>query len=285
VYRIFLTFIFLFFLLGCREPLMEVKENIFSAQDNTKTENEFNCTIEAITDWVLTNRFNKKSERILPGYVQIIYNDSTFMDLDGVEGMLDFGAPGNSKPFGMLCSDGKYRSGRIRFKLNQHFEIPGAKLELFCEAQDSFCSGSGDEMNSMTGLIIINNPDGMSILLSTENLLFKDSQGFKTNWSCKRKLTLVKDAGQGVWGDIYSMEGIASGTNRENEMYEVTIETPLIKKMELGCSKTFVTGSLSIKNLGSEKIILVDYDPFNDGRCDRIAEAEINGKKTIYKID
>lgn len=283
--RIFLTFITTFYLLGCREPLTEVKENIFSAQDNSKVENEFNSTVEAITDWVVTSKFNKKAERILPGNVKIEFDDSTFTDLDGIEGTLDFGSPGDSKPYGMLCSDGKYRSGKIKFKLNHMLEIPGSKLELLCNAEDSFGSGSGDEMNSITGLMVLENPDGMSLMLSTDKLLFKDSDGFTTEWSCKRKLSILKDAGQGIWGDEYALEGVSSGTNRENEKYEVIIESPLIKKMESGCSKTFVKGTLSIKNLSSDKLIRVDYDPFKDERCDRIAEAEINGKKTIYKVD
>lgn len=270
---------------NCTDPVTELKENIFSAQDNALVENEYNSTIEAMTDWVANTKFYKKGDRIIPGNVQILFKDSSFLDLDGVEGTIDFGAKGKTKPYGLLCSDGKYRAGRIHFTLNKPVELPGSVFQLTIEKSDSFYSGSGDKMNLLSGILSVENRDGLSLLIKADKLKLSGGDNKTMEWNCNRIIRMIKDAGKGVWGDIYSLEGTANGTNRMGEKFEVTIEQPLIKKMEDGCSKTFVKGILSIKNSTSDKTIRVDYDPNQDEACDNLIEAEINEKKTIFRVD
>lgn len=270
---------------NCTDPVTELKENIFSAQDNALVENEYNSTIEAMTDWVANTKFYKKGDRIIPGNVQIVFKDSSFLDLDGVEGTIDFGAKGKTKPYGLLCSDEKYRAGKIHFTLNKPLELLGSVFQLTIEKSDSFYSGSGDKMNLLSGILSVENRDGLSLLIKADKLKLSGGDNKTMEWNCNRIIRMIKDAGKGVWGDIYSLEGTANGTNRMGEKFEVTIEQPLIKKMEDGCSKTFVKGILSIKNSTSDKTIRVDYDPNQDEACDNLIEAEINGKKTIFNLN
>lgn len=273
------------FLSNCSDPVTELKENIFSAQDNALAENEYNSTIEAMTDWVANTKFYKKGDRIIPGNAVINFKDSSFLDLDGVEGTIDFGAKGKTKPYGLLCSDGKYRAGKIHFSLNKPVELPGSIFQLTIEKSDSFYSGSGDKMNLLTGKISVENANGLSLIIKADKLKLTDAESKTMEWSCNRTIRMIKDAGKGVWGDIYSLEGTANGTNRSGEKFEVTIQEPLIKKMEMDCSKTFVKGTLSIKNIASDKNIRVDYDPNRDEACDNLLEAEINGKKTVFRLE
>jgi len=272
-------------MMNCNKTLTELKENVFSAEDNALAENECNSTIEAMSDWVANTKLYKKAGGILPGSVTIFFIDSTFKDMDGIEGVIDFGFRGNAKPYGLLCSDGKYRSGKIRFFLSKPIEVPGSFFQLTCEQKDSFYTGSGNEMTWLSGIISIENLDGMSLILKTDSLNVVDNFRNKISWSCNRTIRLIKDAGKGIWGDIYSVEGAAKGMNRDGEKFDVNIDEPLIKKMELNCSKTFIIGKLSIKNDVANKTILVNYDPYNNEACDNTAEAEINGKKTLFKVD
>lgn len=284
VRKIFILFITTLFLSNCEDPITQVKENIFSAQDNALVENEVNSTIEAMTDWVANVKFYKKTNQIIPAGAIIIFKDSTFNDFDGIEGTIDFGPKGLTKPYGLLCSDGKYRAGKIHFTLNQPVEFPGSVFQMTMESAGKFYSGTGDEMNLLSGILSVENKDGFSLLVKAVKLILNEEEGKSVEWNCSRTIRMVKDAGKGVWGDVYSLEGTANGINRNGEEFEVSIDQPLIKKMEDGCSKTFVKGILSIKNTAANKIIRVDYDPNKDEACDNIAEADINGKKTIFKI-
>lgn len=282
IFTILLTCIFL---INCSDPITELKENIFPAQDNAQAENEYSSTIEAMTDWIANTKFYKKSERIVPANAIVSLNDSSFSDFDGVDGYIDFGMKGSAKPFGLLCSDGKYRAGKIHFYLNKPFELPGSIFEIKIEKKDSFYSGSGDKMNLLSGTFSVENSDGISLNIKADKLIMVYTDGNTIQWNCNRIIRLIKDAGKGVWGDIYSIEGTAHGTCRNGEVFNATIEQPLIKKMEPGCSKTFIKGILSIKNTSTDKSIRVNYDPKNDEACDNIIEADINGKKSVFKID
>ncbi len=285
VRKLFFIFLTSFFLSDCTDPITELKENIFSAQDNALVENECNSTIEAMTDWVGKTKFYKKGDRIIPGNASINFTDSSFLDLDGIEGTIDFGIKGSSEPYGLLCSDGKYRAGRINFYLNKPPELPGSIFELIIEKNDSFYTGSGNKMNLISGKLTLENADGLSLIIKADKLILIDNEAKSIEWSCNRTIRIIKDAGKGIWGDIYSMEGTATGKSRNGEIFEVIIQEPLIKKMETDCSKTFVKGMLTIKNSVSDKNILVNYDPNNDGACDNLIEADINGRKTIFRLD
>ena len=283
VRKLFILFIITGFIHACKDDVVEVKENVFSARDHSLVENEFNSTVEAMSDWIGNAKFYKKGETIIPENVKVSFLDSTFKDMDGVEGTLDFGVPGTTKPYGLLCSDGKYRSGKIHFKCNQPLNIPGGELFLVMNEADSFSSGPGDEIYKIKGVFRIHNPDGLHLRLQTDNLLLENKTG-TIEWSCDRTLKLVKDAGQGIWGDIYSIEGTSSGVDRHGEAYSVEITEALIKKMEVGCSRTFIKGRLTIRNHSTNKDTHINYDPENNSACDQLIEAEINGKKTLFLL-
>ncbi|MBO6517638.1 MAG: hypothetical protein JJ975_13920, partial [Bacteroidia bacterium] len=104
-------------------------------------------------------------------------------------------------------------------------------------------------------------------------------------WSSDRVITQLEDAGEGIWGDTYMVSGDASGVNREGDSFNVVIDEPLIKVMEKGCAKTFISGILTVSATNSSKVISIDYDPFKNRDCDYFAEAIINGRKTIFKVE
>jgi hypothetical protein len=72
--------------------------------------------------------------------------------------------------------------------------------------------------------------------------------------------------------------------NRKGESFTVKVDVPLVKKVELGCARTFVKGKITLTNTSSGKTILIDYDPYNDQKCDLIAKATINGKEYFYTV-
>jgi hypothetical protein len=103
-------------------------------------------------------------------------------------------------------------------------------------------------------------------------------------WQSTRKIKKLLDNGPGLLGDQFQIEGSASGINRNNENFTVNIDVPLLKKVEMGCARTFVKGKITLTNVSSGKTILIDYDPYNNQACDLVAKATINNKEYFYMV-
>jgi hypothetical protein len=58
---------------------------------------------------------------------------------------------------------------------------------------------------------------------------------------------------------------------------------PLLKKLELGCASTFISGVVTIEN-ETGGILILDYDPYNDQACDKVARVTINGLSKIIFV-
>jgi hypothetical protein len=96
-----------------------------------------------------------------------------------------------------------------------------------------------------------------------------------------RTITKTLDPDAGILGDEFTITGNASGINRNGENFTVTIDVPLLKKVAMGCARTFVVGKITLKNDSSGKTIMIDYDPFNNQACDLTAKATINNKEYL----
>ncbi|MFT4523451.1 MAG: hypothetical protein ACI8ZN_002404 [Bacteroidia bacterium] len=264
--------------------LVEVKDTITSAEDHARSENQFYSAFDLVYDVVSTDAKLKKSETtILPSDASVSYVDSVFTDGNGVEIIVDFGALQQSKPQGSLCLDNIYRAGKLIISANLPFTHPDAQITVQMRNDDPFYCGNGSEMAQLTGTIIVRHSGFNALSLAYQNCTLH-VENTTHHWESERIIRLVFDNGPGIWGDVYEVTGSASGVNRNGEAYTVSIIDPLVKKMETGCAKTFVTGKVIVSATGSNQIISVDYDPFQNGICDDQAVAEINGKKTVFKV-
>jgi len=274
----------LFALTNCGDELPVVKENIFSAEDNTLAETHFFATFEAAYDVITTDdRFGKTRTTIIPSDATIEFIDSSFDDGDGVEVIVDFGELLKTEPRGKLCQDGRYRAGKMLIHVNQSVQSAEFRATVTMCDEDQFYSGNGVDMAQLTGTTVISLV-GISIrvLIKDARIIYEDNE---IHWSSDRIITQLKSAGEGIWGDTYAVTGSASGVNREGDSFEVAINEPLIKVMEKGCSRTFLEGQLTVTANNSSKVIYIDYDPYKNRDCDLYAEAVINGKKLIFKVN
>lgn len=247
-------------------------------------ETQFFATFEAAYDVIATDsRFKKTETSIIPSNTSIIFLDSTFDDGDPVDVMVDFGGLGNDVPHGTLCQDGRYRAGKMYISLNQSIESAEFRATVTTTAEDSFYCGNGEEMVQLIGKMIISLAGPSAIKISVSNATLIDGEN-ESQWKSERIITQIEDGGDGIWGDTYSVSGSASGVNREGEAFNVTIDKPLIKRMEKGCAKTFVEGVLTVSSAENSQKISIDYDPYKNQACDLFAEANLNGRKTIFKI-
>lgn len=274
----------LFVLTNCSDDIPEVKDNIYSAEDNSHAETQFYATFDAAFDIIATDKKFRKSETtIIPSTAKIDFLDTSFADGDGVEMTIDFGKLGEEEPRGILCQDGRYRAGKMHIKLNQSLLSSEFRATVTLSEEDEFYSGNGVDMAQLIGKTHISLAGISGIRVSVKDAIIRYEDN-EVEWNSERIVTQIVDGSDGIWGDTYSVVGEASGVNRDGESFTVTIDEPLIKVVEKGCAKTFVSGVLTVSATNSSQVISIDYDPYKNGDCDQYAEASINGKKSIFKV-
>lgn len=258
----------------------EVRETIDSAEDNALAEGEFISMYDVVDDFVSTNM---TATNILPSGTIILLHDTSFTDGDGIEFSIYFGELDTTYPLGALCNDGRYRAGYLRVRVTQPFSSVGSVIKIEANHDECFYTGNGEDMFKVECEITATRTELNKISLEVDDgVLLGDD--YEILWEAERQIEVVDDVGPGFWGDTYEITGAGSGVNRKGEYYEVTIQEPLVKLMEQGCANTFKDGVLDVVVKASGKKITVDYDPYSDQACDKVAQAEINGKRTIFKV-
>jgi len=269
---------------NCTEQLPEVKENIFSAQDNSQAETHFFATFDAAYDVIATDKkFRKLETTIIPSNTAIKFLDSSFADGNGVSVVVDFGGLGSEEPKGTLCQDGRYRAGKMRIHVNQSIQSAEFRAVVTITAEDSFYSGNGTDMVQLIGKTTITLTGIAGIRVRVTDALVIDGDK-EYSWESDRTIVQTKDNGDGIWGDEYIVTGKSSGINREGDAFTVKIDEPLIKRMETGCANTFISGIVTVSATEGSQVVSINYDPFDNQACDHYAEANLNGKKTIFKV-
>ncbi len=78
-----------------------------------------------------------------------------------------------------------------------------------------------------------------------------------------------------MWSDdLYSITGTASGTSAAGENFTVTITSPLIRNMAIGCRRHFTQGTVEVTP-GTRPVRSID---FGSGACDDVAIVTINNR-------
>ena len=273
-----------FFLASCSDKPNELKESITSAEDNAMVETQLSSVFDILDDVASSDpKMKKTAGTILPSGALLVYTDSVFTDGDGLEFYIDFGPKGSLAPFGLLCQDGRYRSGILRATLTAPYSSIGAILTLNIADADAYHSGDGIDMYQIIGTSVISRTEINKLTIAMTDMKVKDGLNTVT-WTSNKEIVRTFDAGPGVWKDHFEITGSGSGINRNGEAFTVTIDKPLLKKVETGCAKTFVSGIITLQVTSTGKKIIVNYDPYGNGACDNLAEADINGKKTLFRV-
>lgn len=269
---------------SCGEAIEELKESITSAEDYALAETQLSGIFDVVDDVSSSDgRLGKTSGTLLPSGAVLVFTDSLWDDGDGKEFYIDFGPKGSLAPFGLLCQDGKYRAGKLNMKLSKPYTQIGAELDIMLTAGDSFFSGNGTDMYQIVGNKRITRTAENILDIQVQNMEIHD-MGSVIRWNSNGQIVRTVDAGPGIWMDQFEITGGGNGQNRNGEDFTVTIDEALLKKIESGCAKTFIKGVITLNVTGSGKKIMVDYDPYDNGACDNLAEADINGKKTIFRV-
>ncbi len=269
---------------GCKkDDKKATAETVVSAEDNSTAESEFTSMFDVGDDFASTDS-KRGANTILPNGAIVNFSDSDYNDGDGVECTIDFGPVKTSIPKGILCQDGRYRSGVLHISATKRYFLDGAVVSIWATDNDGYYAGNdGVNLTRVSGSITLTRLTQMSLKIDVDNAKATNDKGTVT-WESSRTITKTVEAPGGIIGDQFTIEGNASGVNRNGEKFTVTIDVPLLKKVEAGCARTFVVGKITLTNLSSGKDIKIDYDPFNNMACDLTAKATINNKEYFYTV-
>lgn len=253
----------LFIAPGCRDnPVDEAAESVQSAQDNAMAEGEFADVFEYVDDEAMSSTVFGKAAvgSELRPQCAVVTADTTTRTMT-----IDFGDEN------CLCKDGLYRRGKIIAQFTGQYRQVGSTVSVTLE--DYYVQDK-----QVTGTKTITRTGEASWSVSVVNAGISGPGGRSASWSSERNVT--RTAGNDTrtpWDDVYEYTGSASGTNENGTGYTAVITEPLVKRVEAGCLKTFVDGTLTIANDDGGSMTL-DYDPVGGAPCDKTAQVTINGK-------
>ncbi len=269
---------------ACQKDGNETTETIVSAEDNSTIESEFTSMFDVADDFSSNDHRTRAGNTILPSGAVVTFQDSSYSDGDGVECTIDFGPVKNTVPKGMLCQDGRFRAGVIHISSTKRYFLDSAQVSVYTTDADNFFAGNdGVNLTKLTGNITLTRLSTASLKIDVTNAKAVNDKG-SVAWQSSRIITKTVDAGPGLIGDQFTISGDASGVNRNGESFTVNIDVPLLKKIEMGCARTFIVGKITLTNVSTGKAIKIDYDPLNDQACDLKAKATINNKEFFFFV-
>jgi len=256
----------------------EDRDNITSAEDFAASETEAAGLFDMSDD----ENENNLQATIVPAGAAFKWIDST-STIKVYE--LDFGPLGSTVPKGKLCGDGRYRAGKVRISFSTPYKAVGAVATVTTTSTDAFYSGDGNSMTQIITDIAIKRTANYAfeITVNSSELIFSDGK----TATHKGVRNVIKISGQttpGIWGDEYEVTGSGSGVNREGDAYTWNVTTPLLKRLQTGCARTFVKGVISVKNTDAGRSLDVDFDPYNNAACDRTAKAIIGNRSIMFTV-
>jgi preprotein translocase subunit SecG len=290
---LFITFLALglFFTTSCRkkEDVKQTLESIQAAEDNGMVESEFDNAKDAsdaeagATPGVKRTTGIRRVIWVLPqdsAKTSVVVSDSgTYKKIE-----VNFG----NDP--VVCNDGKYRKGTIIYRVDTAFyKTTNAKASM--TLLNYFAGFDKNNLTQFTGKRELTNngknTSGQPYFTLTVTGASAITGSKTITWTSTRVIT--RTAGYttplNIWDDEYSVTGTASGVNRNGEAFTVNITTPLYKKIKLGCASTFVTGVWELTMTSSSKKMILNYDAYNDGACDKVAKVTINGNDRIITVN
>jgi hypothetical protein len=266
------------------KSVRDAKDNITSAVDFANAETEFSGAFDVTDDINQSDgKIKKGSGYILPSGAIFTWVDSV-MDADGIKYDLDFGPLGSSVPYGLLCRDGKYRAGKLHIAVSKPYLSIGAAVTVTAGAGDEYHSGTGITMTKIEGVLSITRSavETLDISISGGKVTFN---GKTATFQGSKSITRTAGTGTpGAWGDDFSITGSGSGVNSEGDNYTWQITTPLLKRLQLGCARTFVKGVIEIKNTTASTSLSVDFDPLKNEACDLTARATIGNRTFDFEV-
>lgn len=252
---------------ACKKDRIESAVEILkTAEDNALMEAEYNQVYEysdrAFNYLDINNQLKSgDSLDILPPCAELLH-DSVLQVLT-----IDFG---DDK---CLCKDGLYRRGQIIVNYDTNYRETNGQISV--QLKDYFVNN-----NAYSGTKTIINRGGGKYEYRVRNAQAYTSNG-TIKWQTDAIITRTKGHGtvNNAFDDTYEVTGTSSGVNRAGKSYTAETTIPLKRIIQLGCIRNYVAGFIRVED-EDDNFLEIDYDPFRDEACDKIATVNINDDYT-----
>ena len=175
---------------------------------------------------------------------------------------IDFGT-GKTDPNGVV------RKGKIVVGYNGWRFLPQSKIEVtFNGYEVNGIKLEGKRTITTTAV----GQGSITFLVEDDNgkATFKDGSSITRESTHTSKWTIGTNAATTTW----TIEGIATGVTRDNQTYTVTIQSPIIFKLECTLNKFFAPAQGKWVLTVGTQVIEVDY---GTGACDNLATVKVGG--------
>lgn len=207
--------------------------------------------------------------------------DSVFYDGNEIRFELDFGTFQEAKAQGQL-PDGRLRFGAISVRIDKYFKEIGSVAEIKFESPFGF---SNDEDYTFQGEINLIRISQSKINVNLKSVSLSDDLEKELEFEGDLIYDCVTSAPNNkAWGNEYQLTGAFDMHQYEKSQLEittiVTVLSPLLRRLEAGCSNTPVSGKLDCKFNDETLTSNVDFDPFENQACDNLVR--ITQKDNIF---
>jgi hypothetical protein len=191
-----------------------------------------------------------------------------------------------------LCADGSYRRGKVYISYTPGFHHLGywdslASHTITTAPTDNYFVDDAQ----VTGIKNVtnnghNSAGHMNWSFIAKGQIVKANGSGTITWNSTRNREWIAGEKTLLWqDDVYSITGSADGTSAKGVSFNMSITSPLIRKMALACVKHFVSGTFDF-TVGTKPVRHVDYGyspaPNPRGSCDGWISVTIKGN-TIYR--
>jgi hypothetical protein len=195
--------------------------------------------------------------------VTVMYDSINSADEDTVT--VDFGT------INCVCNDDNSRRGKLIIKYAGSYTDSGAVHTVTMQNyyfNDAAVNGS----STVTSL----GPDSISgnarYSAATTGGVTLITGGYIA-WNSNKQIEWYSGAATPAWEDNeYRVTGTASGTQSTGRPFIAQISTPLIRKLQFGCRRNYVSGQIEVKPTE----MTVRPINFGDGACDNVAAVSID---------
>jgi len=266
-----LLFIASLLFISCEKVIDDIAETSVSAEDAVVAETAIASAFDIMDDIASTDgRVQKTGTTLLPIGAELVFTDSLFTDGNGVAFYVNFGPYNANAPVnGLKCADGKFRSGRIDISVSKPYTEVGCVVNAEFPSANSYYVGNGTFMSQLLGSLLATRSGSETINVEIQGLQIITREG-NISFSSKQDIKRTIGTGNvGTLGDEFEVTGSGNGINRRGEPFDVSITKTLVKRVQDGCSNTFIIGEVEVKNQSATNAMVIDFDPDDDGACDR----------------
>lgn len=265
-------------ILGCnnQEYPIEIKDGYTSTVLGLSSISEFLSTYDLISDLISSNElFSSDNPPSLPLGTRFLAVDTSLIDGDGYEFLIDFGELGNL-PLGTLCKDFKYRAGVLHVYLDQNY-LNTSEMTIVLSSDHPFYSGDGKEMTQLEGRIVLKQDSQKNMIVTGDDIQITNTKGH-IELSTDIIIHERETGSTNQSSKIITINGNMQLKN-DGEIQDYTIVSPLLKKSDNFCIRHILSGHIAINPFIENMVI--DFDPYSDSGCDNLISLTVNGKRTF----